>query len=775
MTIAFTFLNDATGQPAAYSDRTDLNVFTLTVTTDSVAPVAVASIRLDFPLRIFTLDEIAAFTTPTPGWGAPAVAGPFLTLTPTAALQLSKDAPVTLKITGVSSANGASTTDVVQLFLGAEAPTAKLFLMKYPAAAGDLKAAVRVDFLPATVYRTPAGFDTVENVLTLRLTNLQPDSPLIKKAWASTPTVTLSFVYGDDIGSLAKADPPLTDPHSAYNIQVDASAAYKDGARAYEWRTTPPPASGETLSPIWTLQPVAENLAVLGAGAGATAEFRLSGLSTAAPSGATLAYLQFTDFPGFSDCYFSPTLVKQEPQPGIVFFDGVPNYVEAPGGKVTLAWRTIQMARVALQRNGALLDGPFDVESGEYSTEIERNADFALMAFTSVGDTAPAHTAQWTAHVPDAEIVAFTADRDTVGDGSPVKLTWSVRNALSGEIEDGGGAYALTHAQLDGGSRLYHPRKPTTYTLKILGQGDPPPVSASVLVIPRGWAKRGMGFEVDAGQGPVMFGAAGGLTLVGGGSDNAIFQTADGVNWSQTGVADFPARYDAAGCVFADTLWITGGTSGGLAAHDVWRSADGLTWTQAIAAAPWPRRSAHACVAFGGKLWVMGGLDLNRAPLGDVWSSSDGVTWTEAAASGAHWSPRAGAAVAAHGGKLWLFGGLTADGGVAGDLWSSADGATWTRIIEGPFGTPQARSRATLASPDGSTLYLFGGLDASGQPLDDFNQLDGDSWDLADGPGGWTVSRSGFAVWRGVFWFAGGLAGQTASDQVWSWYAPPES
>ena len=58
MTIAFTFLNDATGQPAAYSDRTDLNVFTLTVTTDSVAPVAVASIRLDFPLRIFTLARL---------------------------------------------------------------------------------------------------------------------------------------------------------------------------------------------------------------------------------------------------------------------------------------------------------------------------------------------------------------------------------------------------------------------------------------------------------------------------------------------------------------------------------------------------------------------------------------------------------------------------------------------------------------------------------------------------------------------------------------------
>jgi len=153
------------------------------------------------------------------------------------------------------------------------------------------------------------------------------------------------------------------------------------------------------------------------------------------------------------------------------------------------------------------------------------------------------------------------------------------------------------------------------------------------------------------------------------------------------------------------------------------------------------------------------------------------VTWTQAAASGTRWSPCSGPAVAAFGGKLWLFGGLKADGSLAGDLWNSTDGATWNKVASSDiFGSgPGPRQRATLASPDGTSLYLFGGLGPSRQPLDDLNLLDGSSWDLATGPNGWTVSRSGFAVWQGAFWFAGGLAGSAATDQVWSWYVPPGS
>lgn len=781
MTCAFTLLNDVTNQPAVYSDRSDLDAFTLTITTDSAVPIAVPLLRIGLPLHIFTLAQIAKITVISPGWNAPTLVGPFIMLTPTASLSLIKDVPLMLKLTGVSSTNSVATTDVVQLFVGSEAPTAKIFLMRYPAEAGDLTTSIGVEFRPATVYRTPLGFDRVENVLTLRLSNLMNGTPLVRQAWVSTPTVTLSFVYGNDIGSLTPADLPISNPHSAYNIQVGVIATYKDGKRSYEWKATQPAAPGVApsdgpSSPVWTLQPVAENLAVLGAGAGATVEFRISGLSSAAPAGTTLAYLQFTDFPAYNDCFFAIQLSKDEPHPAIVYFDGMPNYVEAPGGTVTLEWQTLQMARVALQADGKLLTGPFDIEHGTYSMAIERSTEFALMAFTSAGDTRPAHTAQWTAHAPDAQIINFSADHASAADGAPVTLSWSTRYALSGAITSDGAVYEIPQAILNGCSKTYYPRKPTQWSLHVTGQSDPPDRKLTVFVLPRGWAKRVMGFAPYAGEGPVLLGNSAGLTLLGGSSENAIFQTHDGVNWIQVGIANFPWRYDAAGCTLADKLWITGGLSGNAAASDVWCSTDGLSWTQTTAKASWPGRSEHGCVAFSGKLWVIGGRDQNRQPLNDVWSSSDGVTWTLAAPSGARWSPRSGPAVAAFGGKLWLFGGLQGDGSVACDMWNSSDGTTWNLVsssdIPGGCG-PEARHHACLASPDESTLYLFGGIDASGKALDDFCQLDGDSWDLVAGPGGWTVRRAGSAVWQGALWFAGGMAGSASTDQVWSWYQPP--
>ncbi|HWF76151.1 MAG TPA: hypothetical protein VN694_03150 [Caulobacteraceae bacterium] len=785
MTIVFTLLNDDNNQPAVYSDRPDLNAFTLTVTTDSTTPIAIPQLRLGFPLTIFTLDQIAKITVTSAGWNPPTVGGPFVTLTPTTAQSLVKGTPLVVKLGGISSTNPASTTDVVQLFAGSEAPSVKFFLMQYPSGAGDLTKMVDVKFEPATVYRTPENFDTVENVLTLRLINKQHDSPLVTKPWVSTPTVTLSFVYGNDIGSLTPADPQISDPHSAYNIDVEVIATYKDGQRTYEWKATQPGTLAAMLaaeltaeaaqdqpppSPVWTLQPVPENRDVLGAGAGATAEFRISGLSTSAPKGSTLAYLQFTSFPGFSDCYFAIPLEKAEPVPAIVYFDGVPNYVEAPGGTVKLSWQTLQMARVALQQDGELLPGPFDVAHGEYSTPIERTTDFALMAFIKSGDTQPAHTAQWTAHVPDAEVLSFTADGATVADGSPVTVSWTTRNALSGTIDSGGVTYNIPTLALNSGSKVYYPRKPTTYVLQLTGQGDPPAASVPVFVLPRGWAPRGMGFQPGAGEGPVLYGSDAGLTLVGGNSDNAIFQSTDGVTWSQTAVANFPARSSAAGCAFGGKSWIAGGQENGVAANDVWSSTDGVSWTQATAAAPWRARSNFTCIGFAGKLWVFGGLDANLAPLGDIWSSSDGAAWTKVTDTAA-WSARSAAAVTEHKGSLYLFGGLLADGSVSDELWSSTDGAAWRRESSGSRGGgPPARQAAALFSLKGA-LYLFGGLNAAGNPSPDFREYKNPGWGLLSGPSrSWAISNAGVAVWRDALWIAGGYDGGAQNANVWSFF-----
>jgi hypothetical protein len=784
MTIAAAFLNDATSQPAVYFDRPDLSAFTLQITTDSQTPIAVASVRIRFPTKIFTVDQVKKVTVTSPDW-QPAAAGPYVTLTPSASRSLSASAPLVIALAGVSSTNTAATNDAVQVFAGGEAPSTQIFLMRYPAAAGDLTTAVLPEILPNVIYRTPSDFDTIENVLTLRLTNKDPTSPLVTKSWVGTPTVLLSFVYGDDIGSLTPADPPISDPHSAFNIEVDASATYKDGKQTYEWSSTPPESEATDSTPVWTLQPVPENLAVLGAGSGATAEFRISGLSTAAPKGGTLAYLQFSDFPGYSDCYFALPLSKDEPQPAIVYFDGVPNYVGALGETVTLEWQTVAMARVELQQAGRTIEGTFDVAHGSHGVPIDQNTDFALLAYKMAADTKPAHTEQWTAHVPHARITLFSADRTTVADGSQVKLTWATEFARAAqiraaEVRGDTSSYDIATRDLAAGSKPYFPMHPTTYTLHVTGQGAPPDRAVDVFVLPRGWAVRRMGFPPNAGQGPVLYATDAGLTLVGGQSDNAVFQSADGTRWSKVAVAEFPARNFAAGCVLGGKLWIMGGLQRSSAppsvdvrGNDVWRSDDGVSWTQVTAAAPWPARSSFACAAFGGKLWIFGGQDQNRQPLGDVWSSTDGVTWTRVPDGSPRWKARSGAAVTVHQDKLWLFGGLLGDGSVADDLWASADGTTWTQQGSGGMfdDGPGGRQRAALASLGGTTLYLFGGIGATGAPLDDLQLFDGGSWDLGTGPTDWAISSPGCATWRRALWFAGGSDGNAATDAVWSWFS----
>ena len=52
--------------------------------------------------------------------------------------------------------------------------------------------------------------------------------------------------------------------------------------------------------------------------------------------------------------------------------------------------------------------------------------------------------------------------------------------------------------------------------------------------------------------------------------------------------------------------------------------------------AAWPARAMHGMVALGGRLWVLGGLDLTSGPapqrqiLNDVWTSGNGAVWSVA-------------------------------------------------------------------------------------------------------------------------------------------------
>ena len=51
----------------------------------------------------------------------------------------------------------------------------------------------------------------------------------------------------------------------------------------------------------------------------------------------------------------------------------------------------------------------------------------------------------------------------------------------------------------------------------------------------------------------------------------------------------------------------------------MWYSANGTTWTEATASAPFSKRDGHSSVVFDNKLWVIAGYD-DGSLKNDVWA-----------------------------------------------------------------------------------------------------------------------------------------------------------
>ena len=117
---------------------------------------------------------------------------------------------------------------------------------------------------------------------------------------------------------------------------------------------------------------------------------------------------------------------------------------------------------------------------------------------------------------------------------------------------------------------------------------------------------------------------------------------------------------------------------------DVWASDDGVHWQQVTAAAPWHPRLWFSAAVYRNRMWVLGGKEVDAAPLGvgnksDVWSSADGMDWTLATDS-APWGPRISHASVVHDGRIWVIGGY--QGGRSNDVWYSSDGMNWTEATD---------------------------------------------------------------------------------------------
>ena len=95
----------------------------------------------------------------------------------------------------------------------------------------------------------------------------------------------------------------------------------------------------------------------------------------------------------------------------------------------------------------------------------------------------------------------------------------------------------------------------------------------------------------------------------------------------------------------------------------MWSSADGVSWTKHLDAAPWETRQYHDVAVFDDRLWVLEGYYKTGGNRKDVWYSADGVNWYEVPAT--PWKPRHAASVYAFKNGLWM----VAGNNMESDVW----------------------------------------------------------------------------------------------------------
>ena len=230
-----------------------------------------------------------------------------------------------------------------------------------------------------------------------------------------------------------------------------------------------------------------------------------------------------------------------------------------------------------------------------------------------------------------------------------------------------------------------------------------------------------------------------------------VWQSDDGGSaWTlvaDTGQA-WPARAYFQAATLDGSIYVMGGQNFAFPSstffNDVWRSADGATWEQVTAAAPWQGRAGLMAASFEGALYVFGGsrnddsavvgpTGPTREYFNDVWRSTDGATWEQLTPS-APWSPRAGSAVVVKDGELFLLGGETGficspqpdcEPPYYNDVWKTTDGITWEEVTAAASWSSRPGHQCELLAAD---IVCFGGFGQPTNPVDMWASEDGATW-----------------------------------------------
>ena len=176
----------------------------------------------------------------------------------------------------------------------------------------------------------------------------------------------------------------------------------------------------------------------------------------------------------------------------------------------------------------------------------------------------------------------------------------------------------------------------------------------------------------------VSFG--GSLWVFPGGSDGGFYRSRDGRSWQRFAASGLAFNAGRGVAVHGDTIWAVGGrktADDSYGSHDsVFRYDSGQNRFVAVAAstaAIFAARENAMVGSIAGSLWVFAGND-GGGTKNDSWVSADGVSWTRAIANNDFINVNR-AALAHHQGQLYIVGGED-----AGHTFRSGNGADWANL-----------------------------------------------------------------------------------------------
>jgi hypothetical protein len=239
-----------------------------------------------------------------------------------------------------------------------------------------------------------------------------------------------------------------------------------------------------------------------------------------------------------------------------------------------------------------------------------------------------------------------------------------------------------------------------------------------------------------------------------------------------TDSATFPVRYNHSSVAFGGKLWVMGGYNDFIEKvtnfdhiNDVWNSTNGKTWTPVTSSASFTARNGHQSVVFDKKMWVIGGTD--GSVDSEVWHSTNGVTWIAATANAKFSGRQLHSAVVFNDGtgeKMWVIGGKSS-GTIKNDVWSSTNGKTWTPVTSSASFTARY-GHSSLSF--GGKMWVIGGYTGTERFNDVWSSTNGKTWIPVTSSASFTARfEHASEVFDSKMWVFNGFDGGQTSD-IWS-------